>query len=190
MSLTSYRAAPSRDTWFARPPFGGVFARSSFVSEFVSFQVWRRPTLPRLETQYHWRRHTYRPSSGWDREFCARYDHQTGEETGEFPPRTSVLFQVFVYVLLTIGTASCLAVSGSDQANRAISTSQLNALLRLHLWPIDVVVFHGPQGRPCFEGGFPLRCLQRLSCPNIATQHCRWHDNWSTSGSFNPVLSY
>ena len=84
----------------------------------------------------------------------------------------------------------CLAVSGSDQANRAISTSQLNALLHLHLWPIDVVVFHGPQGRPCFEGGFPLRCLQRLSCPNIATQHYRWHDNWSTSGSFNPVLSY
>jgi hypothetical protein len=105
----------------------------------------------------------------------------------------------FVYVLLTfpegVGcvisrTLICLAVSGSDQANRAISTSQLNALLRLHLWPIDVVVFHGPQGRPCFEGGFPLRCLQRLSCPNIATQHCRWHDNWSTSGSFNPVLSY
>ena len=94
------------------------------------------------------------------------------------------------YVLLTISEQVCLAVSGSDQANRAISTSQLNALLRLHLWPIDVVVFHGPQGRPCFEGGFPLRCLQRLSCPNIATQHCRWHDNWSTSGSFNPVLSY
>ena len=84
----------------------------------------------------------------------------------------------------------CLAVTGSNQAYRAISTSQLNALLHLHLWPIDVVVFHGPQGRPCFEGGFPLRCLQRLSCPNIATQHCRWHDNWSTSGSFTPVLSY
>ena len=82
------------------------------------------------------------------------------------------------------------AVSGSNQAYRAISTSQLNALLHLHLWPIDVVVFHGPQGRPCFEGGFPLRCLQRLSCPNIATQHYRWHDNWSTSGSFTPVLSY
>jgi hypothetical protein len=85
---------------------------------------------------------------------------------------------------------NCLAVSGSNQAYRAISTGQLNALLRLHLRPIDVVVFHGPQGRPCFEGGFPLRCLQRLSCPNIATQHYRWHDNWSTSGSFNPVLSY
>ena len=82
------------------------------------------------------------------------------------------------------------ASTGSDQANRAISTGQLNALLRLHLRPIDVVVFHGSQGRPCFEGGFTLRCLQRLSCPFIATQHCRWHDNWSTSGSFNPVLSY
>ena len=83
-----------------------------------------------------------------------------------------------------------LPSSGSNQANRAISTGQLNTLLCLHLRPIDVVVFHGSQGIPCFEGGFTLRCLQRLSCPFIATQHCRWHDNWSTSGSFTPVLSY
>ena len=83
-----------------------------------------------------------------------------------------------------------LSSSGSNQANRAISTGQLNALLHLHLRPIDVVVFHGSQGIPCFEGGFTLRCLQRLSCPFIATQHCRWHDNWSTSGTFTPVLSY
>ena len=83
-----------------------------------------------------------------------------------------------------------LAFTGSNQANRAISTGQLNALPRLHLRPIDVVVFHGSQGRPCFEGGFPLRCLQRLSCPDIATLHCRWHDNRSTSGAFTPVLSY
>jgi len=63
-------------------------------------------------------------------------------------------------------------------------------LLRLHLRPIDEVIFLGPQGIPCFEGGFPLRCLQRLSCPIIATLRCRWHDNRSTSGSFTPVLSY
>jgi hypothetical protein len=86
--------------------------------------------------------------------------------------------------------ASCLSSSGSDLAYRAISTGRLNALLRVHLRPIDVVVFHGPQGRPGFEGGFPLRCLQRLSCPHIATLHCRWHDNRSTSGAFTPVLSY
>ncbi len=83
-----------------------------------------------------------------------------------------------------------LSSTGSYQACRAISTGQLNALLHLHLRPIDVVVFHGPQGRPCFEGGFPLRCLQRLSCPHLATLHCRWHDNRSTSGAFTPVLSY
>ena len=82
------------------------------------------------------------------------------------------------------------ASTGSDQANRAISTGQLNALLRLHLRPIDVVVFHGSLGIPCFEGGFTLRCLQRLSCPFIATLHCGWRHNRSTSGTFTPVLSY
>ena len=49
-----------------------------------------------------------------------------------------------------------LAVTGSNQAYRAISTSQLNALLRLHLWPIDVVVFHGPQGDLVLKGASRL----------------------------------
>jgi hypothetical protein len=44
--------------------------------------------------------------------------------------------------------------------------------------------------RPGFEGGFPLRCFQRLSCPDLATQLCRWHDNWSTRDPSTPVLSY
>ena len=79
---------------------------------------------------------------------------------------------------------------GSDQAYRAISTGRLNASPRLHPRPIDVVVFHGPQGRSRFEGGFPLRCLQRLSRPYIAMLHCRWRDNSSTRGTFIPVLSY
>ena len=111
--------------------------------------------------------------------------------SGPLPvPQTSVIVPCRLCLLTISDRGNCLAVTGSDQAYRAISTSQLKALPLLHLWPIDVVVFHGSQGRPCFEGGFPLRCLQRLSCPNIATQHYRWHDNWSTSGSFNPVLSY
>jgi len=29
---------------------------------------------------------------------------------------------------------------------RAIRTSQLHALPRFHTWPIDVMVYHGPQG--------------------------------------------
>ena len=77
-----------------------------------------------------------------------------------------------------------------DQANRAIRTGRLNALLRFHPRPINVVVYHGSQARPGFEGGFPLRCIQRLSRPHIATRRCRWRDNRYTRGASIPVLSY
>jgi hypothetical protein len=78
----------------------------------------------------------------------------------------------------------------SDQAERAISTSRLNALPRFHPWPIDVMVYHGSSGRPGFEVSFPLRCIQRLSRPHIATRRCRWRDNRYTRGASIPVLSY
>jgi hypothetical protein len=61
MSLTSYRAAPPRvevlcvDWWLC--------------CAFRCLQAWQRPTLPRLETKYHWRWGFSRPSSGWDRVF-------------------------------------------------------------------------------------------------------------------------
>ena len=50
----------------------------------------------------------------------------------------------------------------------------------------------GPYGHGIshLEGGFPLRCFQRLSRPNMATQRCPWRDNWYTRGSSIPVLSY
>ena len=72
---------------------------------------------------------------------------------------------------------SNLSITGSNQAYRALSIGQLNAFPHLHLRPIDVVVINGPQGRPGFWGGFPLRCLQRLTCPIIATLHCCWRNN-------------
>ena len=78
----------------------------------------------------------------------------------------------------------------NDQAVRTISTSKLHALQRFHTWPINVVVFHGSQGRNGFEVDFPLRCLQRLFRPHIATLLYRWRDNRSTGGAFIPVLSY
>ena len=64
-------------------------------------------------------------------------------------------------VLLVISLSS----TGSNQAYRAISTGQLNTLLCLHLRPIDVVVFHGPQGYLVLRGasrldafsGYPVR---------------------------------
>ena len=55
--------------------------------------------------------------------------------------------------------------TGSNQAYRTISTSQLNVLPRLHLWPIDEVVYLGPQGYLVLRGasrldafsGYPVR---------------------------------
>ena len=45
-------------------------------------------------------------------------------------------------------------------------------------------------GKPHLETCFPLRCIQRLSLPNVANQPCPWRDNWHTRGSSIPVLSY
>ena len=78
---------------------------------------------------------------------------------------------------------------------RRISTSRLNTLLCVYLMPIDLVIYQGSsvpllEGMTHLEGGFVLRCFQRLSLPNVATQPCHWRDNWYTRGSFTPVLSY
>ncbi len=45
-------------------------------------------------------------------------------------------------------------------------------------------------GNTRFQVGFPLRCLQRLSIPYIATLLCPWQDNRSTRDMSIPVLSY
>ena len=45
----------------------------------------------------------------------------------------------------------------SNQVERAISTGQLLALLRVHIRPIDVVVFHGSS-----KGELVLRLVSRL----------------------------
>ena len=47
---------------------------------------------------------------------------------------------------------------------RAISTARLSTSPCLHLQAIDLVVYEGPYRRGTdLGGGFPLRCLQRLS---------------------------
>ena len=64
-----------------------------------------------------------------------------------------------------------------------------------HTQPIKLVVYEWPlgglrPGRSHLEAGFPLRCFQRLSQPDIATRHCRWRDNRHTRGPSFTVLSY
>ena len=65
--------------------------------------------------------------------------------------------------------------TGRDQTSRAISSARLKVSRPVHLRPINVVVSHGPSGglspRNVHLGkSFPLRCFQRLSRPDIATQ--------------------
>jgi len=56
--------------------------------------------------------------------------------------------------------------------------------------PINVVVSYGSQMIPYLEVGFPLRCFQRLSIPDIATRQCFWRNSRQTRGQFTKVLSY
>jgi len=65
---------------------------------------------------------------------------------------------------------------GVKEAFRPIRTGALNALPHLHVQPMYRVVYPGPYspprrgGRPHLEVRFTLRCFQRLSLPNLATQ--------------------
>ena len=88
-----------------------------------------------------------------------------------------------------------LIVHWTSQAARAISTARLRMLPLLHLQPINVLVSNGPSeglppGKIRLEGGFPLRCFQRFSGPDIATRRCLWQDSRYTRGQSVPVLSY
>ena len=59
----------------------------------VGWKTWRRPTFPRLETQYHRRWGFSRPSSGWDRVYAPRQSHQVIQPTRSssgLRPRTRV----------------------------------------------------------------------------------------------------
>ena len=93
------------------------------------------------------------------------------------------------------GFSACLVVCLSLlESFRVISTARLRPLPTLHLQPINVVVFNGTylinNGKTHLEGGFTLRCFQRLSRPYIATLQCNWRYNRYTRGTSIPVLSY
>lgn len=69
-----------------------------------------------------------------------------------------------------------------EETRQRISTPRLNASLRFHLVPINLIISEEFQTIPHLEVGFPLRCFQRLSIPNIATRPCSWRNNRYTRG--------
>jgi hypothetical protein len=67
-----------------------------------------------------------------------------------------------------LGMISVHGVGVGHRAARAIRTGQLRALPRLHIRPINVLVWHGPMGRSGFEvaglvGVFEVTMLDRKS---------------------------
>ena len=73
-----------------------------------------------------------------------------------------------------------------------VSCTSLSSLLPHPAYqPSRLLGASPPKGwKSHLEAGFPLRCFQRLSIPNVANQRCSWRNNWHTRGSSNPVLSY
>jgi len=64
----------------------------------------------------------------------------------------------------------------------------------IHVRTHNLVFFQGSYSldgdeKAHLEEGFPLRCFQRFSLPNVATRLCLF-DNRHTRGWSTPVLSY
>ena len=145
------------------------------------------PRLPRGPPRSTLRRWCgARPGSGWD---------------GVFPhrsrPRARVSRRSLGLRLHKIrSTVSAFAErSEMDGLASAMRTARLQSVTRCP--PAASLPGHLPGALPPSWGGtahlgvgFPLRCCQRLSRPDLATQRCRLADNWHTSGPSSPVLSY
>ena len=102
-----------------------------------------------------------------------------------YPYSDTTSFLTF-FQLLTLslfGQALDLLVSVSSM-DRSTYTSDLST--RSSLWSLTSFW----NGKSHLKVCFALRCFQRLSPPDLATQLCLWRDNWFTSGLSNPVLSY
>lgn len=107
--------------------------------------AWRRPTLPRLKTQYHGRWGVSRPCSGWERVYQPRDGHQA---TGPDPLDDGVMIRWCVCCV----DWRCARWVGDQPMRwcvdmefyRVIRIARLHSLRSFHLRPIDVVVYHGP----------------------------------------------
>jgi hypothetical protein len=176
------------------------------------WRTWRRPTLPRLGAQYHGRGGVSRPSSGWARvghPRCRPPGRPTAPAGPPSPPPSPGCWQARHGPLgagpgpsfRSIGSASglrsrpCglraarLPLGGSRSLGRLgpVSSARRRASTPgLSTWWSPTAL----KARPGLEGGFPLRCLQRLSRPGLATRLRGWRHDRSTRGPSAPVLSY
>ena len=177
--------APLKSTWTYEKehrPFGQCSPSS------LSRQ---RPTLPREKPL----------STIGDRglNFCVRYGYRCDPasiitrifSSFEFASAPSKLYSTIYSnhkvfqpsYLIFLGQALDLLVSVSS-IDHSTYTPDLST--SSSLWSLT----SSQNGKSHLKVCFALRCFQRLSLPDLATQLCLWRDNWFTSGLSNPVLSY
>jgi hypothetical protein len=77
----------------------------------------------------------------------------------------------------------------------SMRTAPLQRLPAVHARPLHPVVCRGTSSlsgdvKGHLPVGFPLRCAQRFSHPDVATRRCCFGNNRHTSGRSSPVLSY
>jgi hypothetical protein len=93
---------------------------------------------------------------------------------------------------LVTGSSHSLRVEEKTSTDSDPSAQRITALTPRTDLPrlLQGVLLPRGDGKSHLEGGFALRCFQRLSRPHLATQRCIWRHNWYTSGASIPVLSY
>ena len=145
-----------------------------------ALKAWQRLTLPHLKMQYHQRDEVSRSSSRWDRVVHSCHNHQAIEAR-------KICKCLGIMIVHGIGLVSARKRLKPIEPLVPVSCTRRRTFTPgLSTWWSSTALI----GIPGFEGGFPLRCFQRLSRPYIATLLRRWHDDRYTRGTFNPVLSY
>ena len=163
-----------------------------------------RPAAPYSPTgwprQYHPRSGFSLPSSGWDRVDPPRHSHRPskGPDIGIWERARCCASCLFIHQRmrwpLSLGQRGGPAngpVKPHGPLVRLGCSAHAPCTCRLSTW-WSPTALQGDQvpGKTHLWRGFPLRCVQRLSLPDVATRHCRWRDNRYTRGRSVPVLSY
>ena len=159
------------------------------LSFLQPFGIRRRPTLPGR----------FQPStiSVWRLNFCVRYGNRWDPPaivTGNRIHLSSEYLRTLKTTQEKLTMSSTNFVSLLDQALDLLVSAHC---VCYHTSMSDLSTSSSLRGLTCLcsgslilQGGFTLRCLQRLSRPHFASLLCPWQNNSFTRGASIPVLSY
>ena len=145
---------------------------------------------------YHRRTGVSRSCSGWEGVGPPCYGRQALNFQGS--PRTPTIrsqsLKHALYLLFLAAPSMAHQGHGDKPHGRLVTVSSTcrhaSTPVLSTSWSRTALQGGLASGKSHLEAGFPLRCLQRLSLPDLATRLCHWRDNRCTRGPSTPVLSY